>query len=515
MPNNHYTDLPTSSQSNSLAKNLGPATRQKISVSALSGKETVTKLAMQHKTSRKFIYKQKNTAVRALDDAFSPNEKDSEVLFYIPVTKDWLKQVVLALILICHSSYGGVVEFFRDIFDWNISKGTIFNIVRQALLEATEVNRAQDLSSIEVGAHDEIFQGNKPVLVGCDVKTTYTYLLSLEEHRDADTWGVRLLELSDRGMKLDHTIADGGKGLRKGQKEAWPDVPCWGDSFHPLLDMGKLCSFLEKRATATTQAVEKLERKIVKAKNKGKGAKYSRKLGLARQEMQSAIDLYRDISTLSEWLVKDILSVAGPTPEVRRELLQFIINELVAREPKASHRIKPVRRLLENQRGELLSFADLLEVDLQGLAHAYDVDIFWVRKVLSLQTISSNDNLYWELSNQLWKHLGDRFYDIQEAIKDLVGSTVRASSIVENINSRLRNYFFLRKTLGQGYLELLQFFFNHRRFLRSSRSKRVGSSPTELLTGQKHAHWLELLGYNLFHQSENGALKTAAIKQAA
>jgi hypothetical protein len=515
MSTDYCTESTTSSQVNIPAKNLGPATRQEIGVSALSGKETVTSLAQHHSTSRKFVYKQKDTASTALDNAFSDNQKDSEVLFYIPVTKVWLEQVVLALILICHSSYSGVVEFFRDILDRNISKGTVFNIVRKALLGATKINKTQDLSAIEVGAHDEIFQGEKPVLVGCDVNSTYTYLLSLEDHRDADTWGTRLLELSDQGMKLDHTIADGGKGLRSGQKEAWPDIPCWSDVFHPLYDMGKLCSFLEKRSAATTEAVEKLERKIAKAKKKGEGTKYSRRLGHARKEMQTAVDLHRDISTLAKWLEKDVLSVAGPKPEVRKELLQFIVDELMEREAKAPHRIRPIRRLLENQGEELLSFTELLEIDLQGLAYAYDVDIFWIRKVLSLQAISSYDNLYWEHSDQLWKRLGDHFFDIQEAVKDLMELTVRASSIVENINSRLRNYFFLRKTLGQGYLELLQFFFNHRRFLRSARSERVGNSPTEILTGRKHAHWLELLGYTLFGQPEQIEPKTAVMRKVA
>jgi hypothetical protein len=72
--------------------------------------------------------------------------------------------------------------------------------------------------------------------------------------------------------------------------------------------------------------------------------------------------------------------------------------------------------------------------------------------------------------------------------------TVRASSVVENLNSRLRNYFFLRRHLGSDYLQLLQFFLNHRRFLRSEHAERVDHSPAELLTGQGHAHWLELLG---------------------
>ena len=133
------------------------------------------------------------------------------------------------------------------------------------------MNKSQDLSSIEVGAHDEIFQCRMPVLVGCDVESTFVYLLKYEEHRDATTWGVRLLELSDQGMRLDHTIGDGGKGLRSGQREAWPDVPCRGDVFHPLYNIGKLVTFLKNRAEAALDIVEKLEVKMVKAKKKVRG----------------------------------------------------------------------------------------------------------------------------------------------------------------------------------------------------------------------------------------------------
>ena len=76
--------------------------------------------------------------------------------------------------------------------------------------------------------------------------------------------------------------------------------------------------------------------------------------------------------------------------------------------------------------------------------------------------------------------------------------TVRASSVVENLNSRLRSYFFLRRHLGPDYLTLLQFFLNHRRFPRSRHAERVHHSPAELLTGQAHPHWLAMLGYTPF-----------------
>ena len=50
-------------------------------------------------------------------------------------------------------------------------------------------------------------------------------------------------------------------------------------------------------------------------------------------------------------------------------------------------------------------------------------------------------------------------------VQELSDRVARASSLVENLNSRLRSYFFLRRQLGKDYLTLLQFFLNHRRYL--------------------------------------------------
>ena len=40
-------------------------------------------------------------------------------------------------------------------------------------------------------------------------------------------------------------------------------------------------------------------------------------------------------------------------------------------------------------------------------------------------------------------------------VQELSDRVVRASSLVENLNSRLRSYFFLRRQLGKDYLTLL------------------------------------------------------------
>ena len=94
-----------------------------------------------------------------------------------------------------------------------------------------------------------------------------------------------------------------------------------------------------------------------------------------------------------------------------------------------------------------------------------------------------------------------RFFAVSVAVTELADQTVRASSVIENLNSRLRSYFFLRRHLGPDYLTLLQFFLNHHRFLRSERPERVGKSPSELMTGHPHPHWLEMLGYVRFSRN--------------
>ncbi|MGK7923407.1 MAG: hypothetical protein AB4080_25750 [Trichodesmium sp.] len=92
-------------------------------------------------------------------------------------------------------------------------------------------------------------------------------------------------------------------------------------------------------------------------------------------------------------------------------------------------------------------------------------------------------------------------HPILTGIEEALESTPRTSSLVENLNSRLRNYFHLRKHLGSDYLELLQFFLNHRTFMESRKPERVGKSPAELMTGEKHPHWLTMLGFEMFQRA--------------
>ncbi len=109
-----------------------------------------------------------------MDDAFLSAAPDREVLFKVAVTKAWLRQVIVGLALICHSSYRGVVELVRDLLGLSISVGTVHHVLQSATRQASAINRDQDLSGIRVGLHDEILQGATPVLAGVDAASTPT-----------------------------------------------------------------------------------------------------------------------------------------------------------------------------------------------------------------------------------------------------------------------------------------------------------------------------------------------------
>ena len=249
----------------SIAASLSPDIRQDIGIQVLARSQSISHLAATHQVSRKFVYQQGSKAQQAHDESFVPSQCDDEVLFHLPVTKNWLYQLILGLVLICHSSYRGVVELFRDLFDTPISVGTVHNRLETAAVKATEINQAQDLSGIEVGLLDEIYQANKPVLVGVDAASTYCYLLQSVEHRDEDTWGWHLLDVMNQGFDPNYTIADGGSGLRAGQKAVLPETPCHGDVFHIQQQFEQVVNGLARQAQgATTQRI-KVEQKIAQA----------------------------------------------------------------------------------------------------------------------------------------------------------------------------------------------------------------------------------------------------------
>jgi hypothetical protein len=118
------------------ATRLPESGRKDLAIQVLAGTETVSDLAAQHGVSRKFVYAQTGKARAALDDAFLATAPENDVLFNLAVTKTWVHQVIVALPLICHSSYRGVIEFIRHLLGVSVSVGAVHDALQSAARQA-------------------------------------------------------------------------------------------------------------------------------------------------------------------------------------------------------------------------------------------------------------------------------------------------------------------------------------------------------------------------------------------
>jgi hypothetical protein len=339
------------------------------------------------------------------------------------------------------------MAFFRDLLDGPLSLGRVHSIVRQAVRVAQPVNAAQDLSRVQAGSHDELFQAGLPVLAGMDLDSTYCYLLAAEAHRDAETWGIHLLDLAAQGLHPDYTVADGARGLRAGQAWAWPGVPRHGDVLHGLRALTRLSATLERRAYAAIAQRDALEQQMRKAKQHRQGRALSQRLARARVREASALRLADEVHTLTHWMQHDILALAGPDASTRQTLYDFVMERLQALETLDAQHLRPVRQSMVNPRDALRAFATRLDQALDALAQRFAVPVLRLRHVLALQERAPTTPAYGSQGAAWQRSLHGQFDAIDQALRELRRRLHRASSLVENLNSRLRSYFFQRNVV--------------------------------------------------------------------
>ncbi|HEY0204615.1 MAG TPA: hypothetical protein VGC15_10755 [Acetobacteraceae bacterium] len=169
---------------------------------------------------------------------------------------------------------------------------------------------------------------------------------------------------------------------------------------------------------------------------------------------------------------------------------------------------------LQNQCGALPAFAGVLDGKLAAIARAHGITQPIVRDACLLHRLPSTSPACWQGWNRLQAQIGGTFHALFAAVSRAMAQTPRSSSLVENLNSRLRTCFTLRRHRGGSCLDLLWFLRNHRRFLRSRHAGRQGKSPCELMTGQGHPHWLTLLGLGPpQHQRFSPSSRSACVRR--
>ncbi len=228
--------------------------------------------------------------------------------------------------------------------------------------------------------------------------------------------------------------------------------------------------------------------------------KYTDELVKAIEEEKLMLHLTKNIDILVSWMEHDVLNKPGENIIVRRQLFNFIVAELEVLAKLHPHRIMSMCVKLEDIQDLLLAFVDVLEEKFAAIAKQFNCPIESIWKICKLQRYKYLGDNYLIRSENIVLQLGDAFEDLEDAVLTALDTTERTSSMIENLNSRVRPYLFIKKNVEQSFLDLLRFYFNHTPLLRSERWRRVNKTPAELLNGQ-HQHWLEMLGYSKFNRA--------------
>lgn len=486
-----------------IAKSMSNTDKKSLAIKSITGEQTISAIANDYQVSRKFVSNQKQKILSAVNEAFDEKADDDKVLYQIPVTKNWLKQCVISLALDCRSSLRGIMKSMSNLFDYKCALGSVSNIIRSVIPTAKQHNENQDLSNIKLCAQDEMFQHNQPVLTGVDIPSLYCYLLSLNDQRDGDTWAIHLLDLQKQGFNPERVFADDGSGLRAGHQYVFPSTPCDADHFHISKDLMDLRRYFRNRLKSSISHYILMESKLdeLTDTDTARATKQEKKVVQAKAEETKFRYLSETIDILISWIEHDVFNMAGYNPDVRRELFDFIVTEFKKLEKIHKHRIRAIRVKLKNQRDLLLAFADVLNDKFSHIAKQSSLPLETIWAICELQRCNQSGDNYAIRSLPLQFQLGEKYDAIEDAVITAMNTTERTSSMVENLNSRISPYFFLRKEIGNDYLHLLQFYLNHTPFLRSQDPNRRKKSPTEILTNRPHDHWLELLGFKQFKRA--------------
>jgi hypothetical protein len=151
------------------------------------------------------------------------------------------------------------------------------------------------------------------------------------------------------------------------------------------------CQHAVAPGEGATSPCEKLSDR---ASQRGPDEALAIQLDQARQTETQAYRLARDIRTLTQWLSHDILALAGPVLTTRQELFDFVVAELARLEPEDVRRIRPLGVALQNQRDDLLAFADVLDKKLVHIAQTHETSEDLVREACVLQRLPSTSTAF-------------------------------------------------------------------------------------------------------------------------
>lgn len=440
---------------------------------------------VRYGVSSSYYTKLGEQAERLLDKLTATHEAACAV---IVITPQFVERCVIALLCICRTPVERIVEFFDTVLHFHVSKGRVGNIQERVQKKARSITDAVPLGSIKYVALDEIFQQGKPVLTGVDLETQYIPLMEPVKDRTGETWESSLNKLKERAFHPSVCVSDAGSGLQKGVPAAFPEIIMQLDVFHTLRDVGVHVRRQERRAISELSELYSLENKV-------KGPKARTKAINRYEELSATIDdtlkKTDSLLILHEWL-RELMGFSGYGYEKSFSLCLWILDEMEALYPEKAKYQKAISQF-RNRLPDVLKFLRRFRINIHETAVSLNIDEHDLMLLYNQTAYPICSKEYAAIDKRLFKRLGKRILDAREALPNIIHMTYRASSMVENVNSRVRCYMNLKREVPENFIPLLNLYLNTRKAKRPSNKSWTGTSALDRLTGHDNPEFLDLL----------------------
>jgi len=350
---------------------------------------------------------------------------------------------------------------------------------------------------------DEIFAIQTPLLVTIDAQSTSILKIELASDRSAKTWETHFKALGAHRFHSLGMASDRGMGLKAGYQAACQDGFWVCDQFHEFQELYNRCHQLERQAYRAIAREHEAAEKFTNAKSETNLQKRLEQYERAQHACKQAIERYDQLDFLLHML-SETLHLCSDVGRLRtvegvRSDLTLILSLIEdINDEKLPKLLKSIRSHLDDilvpfRQVELLH-DDLLELVPEQIVEA--LALAWRHDHLSYQSHGKKKG-YHQRECEYWLDfsvglLDERFDEFKALVFEKLDQVVKASSLVEMVNSLIRPYLNNSKgQITQKTLNLIMFYHNHRRY---KGGKRQGKAPIELLTGETlEGDWIDLL----------------------
>ena len=298
---------------------------------------------------------------------------------------------------------------------------------------------------------DEIFAIHAPILVTIDAQSTAILNIELASDRSAATWKAHFEALEQHHFVSLGMASDRGKGVVAGYQAAC-DMALWvADYFHEFQDLFEVRHQLERQAYAAINKEYEAARRFAKARSEANLCKRLHQYDTAHRACEQAITLYDQLDVLLV-LLRDTLHLCSPHgklrgPEGVRSELTLLLDMIEGLNGAAiTQTLKPIRQHLDDilvpfKQAEASAAERRLVVPHEALDFLV---LAWHHDHLRYQS-GAKQKRYQEREQDFWLAcadalLDDAFDTLKALVFDKLDAIVRASSLVEMVNSLIRPY---------------------------------------------------------------------------